>query len=70
MSEGCQPRIDEKDFTNVQCVECGKKFKFRNASTDYLEIIVYCSDACREEFYKKHHKEELKELELDGKKWI
>lgn len=59
---GIQPRLTEDDFTITKCVECKKKFRFRSASLDFKEIICFCSDTCREKYYRAHHESELADV--------
>lgn len=59
---GIQPRTTRDDFINVRCVECKKKFRFRSASLDFLEVIHFCSNRCREAYYRKHHRAELEDV--------
>jgi hypothetical protein len=54
----------ENDFWLVKCEECGKLFKYKDASLELKETIWFCSDSCREAYCKKHHKKECEECEL------
>jgi hypothetical protein len=54
----------ENDFWLQKCEECGKLFKYRDASLEIKENMAFCSDSCREAYFKKHHAKELRECEI------
>jgi hypothetical protein len=42
------------------------KWQRSDASLEFKETIWYCCEACREKYYRKHHKKDLKNANLDN----
>lgn len=58
------PKLLDSDYWLIRCPNCHKRFLVRHASVEFHEVVFFCSDNCREEFYEKHHARELREIEL------
>jgi hypothetical protein len=53
-----------KTFKTNKRGVCGSKLTKETSYLEFEETIWFCSDSCREAYYKKHHKKELEECEL------
>jgi len=64
MIRGRQLRLNGADRFFCHCVNCDREFSYLDASVNFHEVIMFCSDRCRREFYRKHHKKELEDIGL------
>ena len=57
-----QARTDDNGYTHAKCVHCGKDFKFLSASPEYIEVIWFCSEKCRNLYFWFKGKSQFEEL--------